>query len=151
MKKITYQELLAEMDPSVHENIASAARAKGATHVALARNEQMDSSAFGDKTVAVVGPNCTFKTPEDCAGQWLGDLPSQRKYFVAYAEVPLIARIESVFEVGGAAKITMPSGLEFTLTYDDLHGVVRAYADGDQMAESDSARALAAELEEIGA
>ncbi len=43
-------------------------------------NIQMDSSAFGRRTSMIYGSGCTYKKPEDCEGQHLNDLPSQRQY-----------------------------------------------------------------------
>lgn len=45
---------------------------------------QMDSSRFGDSMVLIIGPSNTYKTVADCEGKWLGDLPSERRYPVAF-------------------------------------------------------------------
>ena len=87
MKEITMKELLEMFDPSVQPRIIGVVARSQATHVVVAENQQMDSSQFGLRTAMVVGPTCTYKTPEECEGKWLHDLPSQRQYFVAFAKV----------------------------------------------------------------
>lgn len=82
-------EFLEDLNPDVWPQIKEAVKRTGATHLALARCEDLWSSQLGRETVMTVGPDCTYKTPEDCAGKWLGDLPSQRQYFIKYAKVDL--------------------------------------------------------------
>lgn len=81
------EAFLEEFDPEVWPDIKEAAARYDATHVVMARCEDLWSSQRGRKTAMVVGPNNTYKTPEDCEGRWINDLPSQRQYFVKYARV----------------------------------------------------------------
>jgi hypothetical protein len=53
----------------------------------LFENQDFCSSRFGARTVVCVGPGCTYRTPEECEGKWLHDLPSQRQYAAAWCEV----------------------------------------------------------------
>ena len=88
MKLIEWDELLGMMHSDVHGAIRSAVERFKATHVVLAENQDMCSSHHGERTVLCVGPENTYKHPEECLGKWLGDLPSQRQYFTHYAVVP---------------------------------------------------------------
>jgi hypothetical protein len=58
----------------------------GATAVVLFRNQQMDSSSFGQQTIMVVGPECTYKSVEEVDGKWLNDAPSQRQHAIAWCD-----------------------------------------------------------------
>lgn len=80
LPQITPQEFLAEFDPSVHHKIADSASATGAIAFVMFENGDLSSSRLGERTALAVGPNCTYKTVEDCAGHHLNDLPSQRQY-----------------------------------------------------------------------
>lgn len=80
MRTMKPTELLSKMDRSVHQNIANAIAQTGATHVVLLENVDFNSSRFGDRTCCMVGPGCTYKTPEDWDGHHLHDLPSMRQY-----------------------------------------------------------------------
>ena len=82
--KITQAELLALIDKSVHEQILEKAKRLQATHLVLFENQMFDSSDFGGRSVLCVGGNCSTKSPMDCEGQWLNDLPSQRRYAIKY-------------------------------------------------------------------
>lgn len=87
MKELTFSELLAEFERPTREKILEAIEKHGATHVVLAVCEDMWSSNLGKQTAMMVGPNNTYKTIEECEGQWIGDLPSQRQHFTKYAKV----------------------------------------------------------------
>lgn len=73
--------------PSFRQNIEAAIERTGATHLVLFKNQQFDSSQFGSSSVLCVGPSCTYKTVEECEGQHLNDLPSQREYAELWCEV----------------------------------------------------------------
>lgn len=77
-------EQAEQMERRVLENV----RRYAATHVILFENQQFDSSEFGRRTYATVGPNNTYKDVESAGKSWLYDLPSQRQYPIRYAEVP---------------------------------------------------------------
>jgi len=88
MKHTTWHEIKDRLAPeAIDETLEKAARNK-ATHFVLFENLQFDSSAFGQLAVLLIGPSCTYKTIDEIEGQHLGDLPSQRKYPVAYCEAP---------------------------------------------------------------
>lgn len=86
MKELSKQELLSLMDRDVHDLIEKNIKKYQATHLVLFENQQMDSSAFGARTVMCVGKNNTYKTVEECEGKWLKDLPSQRQYAVSFCK-----------------------------------------------------------------
>ena len=88
LKYVTIEEILRLFDPVVYPKIREAVKRNGATHIVVAENLMMDSSSFGKRSALCIGPNCTYKTPADCDGKWLNDLPSQRQYFLSYSEVP---------------------------------------------------------------
>jgi hypothetical protein len=88
MKEITFDELLAQFDPTVHPDLQRIARQPGTTHLVVFENRQMDSSACGERTACVVGPSRTLTTLEAAYQHHLHDLPSQRQYPVAHAPVP---------------------------------------------------------------
>ena len=87
MKELTMKELLEMFDEAVHGDILDAAKRFNSTHVVVFENQAFDSSAFGSRSAVCVGPNNTYKTPQECEGKHLLDLPSQRQYPVAYAVV----------------------------------------------------------------
>jgi len=87
MERLTKEQFMDRFDASVHDKIDAAAVKCGATHLVLYENQDMSSSCLGDRSALCVGPSCTRKTPDECDGQWLNDLPSQRQYAVAYCEV----------------------------------------------------------------
>jgi len=70
--------------PSVRERIEAAIVRNKATHLVLFENHDFCSSQFGTRSVVCVGPDCTYRTPQDCEGKWLNDLPSQRQYATAF-------------------------------------------------------------------
>jgi len=72
------------VEPSVRENIEASIAKNKATHLVLFENQDFCSSQFGAKSVVCVGPECTYKTPQDCEGKWLHDLPSQRQYATTF-------------------------------------------------------------------
>lgn len=87
MIEMTYDELLEQFHENVHQQIKESVERNRGTHVVMAVNQQLDSSRCGEKTAMCVGPDCTYKTPDECEGKWLNDLPSQRQYFTHFAEV----------------------------------------------------------------
>ena len=54
------------------------------TGVVLFENLVFDSSEYGKVNCMKVGPNCTYKTPEECEGKHLGYVPSRFQEAVAY-------------------------------------------------------------------
>jgi len=79
------RELCSLFDPEVHAAIRRLAR--GAHFLVVYENVDLCSSRLGDRTCVKVGPGCGFSTLEQALGSWLGDLPSERQYPVAYLEV----------------------------------------------------------------
>ena len=88
MKQLSITQFMAQFAPEVHKKIKQTCARYKAPHVVCFQNQQFDSSALGASTACPVGPNNTFKSPEDTADKWLNDLPSRRQYPVNYAEVP---------------------------------------------------------------
>lgn len=88
MDEITAAELLGQFEPSVHQAIFDAVKKYQSTHVVIFKNLNFDSLRFGAKVALAVGPNNTYKSPGDCKGKWLNNLPSERLYPVSYARVP---------------------------------------------------------------
>lgn len=86
MRQLTAQTLLDQFDEEVHDKIREAIKSTQATHIVLFENLDMSSSSLGKRTALCVGPSCTFKSPEDCEGKHLNDLPSQRQYPTGYAD-----------------------------------------------------------------
>jgi hypothetical protein len=79
-------ELKALFNPSVHGALEQLAR--DARHIVVYENLDMWSSRFGHRTALKVGPGCSVESLEQALEIWLGDLPSQRQYPVAYWENP---------------------------------------------------------------
>ena len=88
LTEITFDELLAEFDPSVHENLRTAYARPTVTALVVFENQQFDSSACGQKTAMVVGPLHTYTSVTECEGRHLNDLPSRRQYAVRYCKKP---------------------------------------------------------------
>ena len=87
-QQVTAAEFFSKLDPSVWTAVKDQLRKfPTATHFALFENLDFTSSQLGRRTCIVVGPNNTFKSPQDCVGRWLNDLPSQRQYPVAWVTV----------------------------------------------------------------
>lgn len=87
LRCVTMECLLSKFDPSVHGAILDRIQVMQATHVVLAENLQADSPQYGRRTALCVGPECTYRTPQECEDRWLRDLPSERQYFIEYAAV----------------------------------------------------------------
>lgn len=87
MEQIILEELVGRMEPEVQDAVRALAARDGVTHLVLFENHDFWSSQFGNKTALQVGPDCTYKTPEELVGRFLHDLPSQRQYATAFAEV----------------------------------------------------------------
>ena len=89
MTEITFLELLAKVSPECAAKVKGRIGPQGATHVVLFVNQALDSSAFGESSVLLVGgPDHTAICPEDCEGQHLNELPSQWQYPTHFAKVP---------------------------------------------------------------
>ncbi len=86
MKQLNAQEFLALFDPSIHEAITRQVRVTfpDATHMVCFEDVELRIKLDRARTAVVVGPANTFKSPADCEGKWLNDLPSQRQYPVSY-------------------------------------------------------------------
>ena len=76
------QELKSMFDPSVHGALEQLAR--DARYIVVYENLDFWSSRFGERSALKVGPGCSIETLEQALQIWLGDLPSQRQYPVAY-------------------------------------------------------------------
>jgi hypothetical protein len=86
MKKLeSMEDLKALFDPSVHSALEQLAR--DARYIVVYENLNLWSSRFGDRTAVKVGPGCGVQTLEQALFGYLGDLPSQRQYPVAYLEL----------------------------------------------------------------
>ena len=77
-------DLKSMFDPSVHDALEQLAR--DARYVVVYEVIDFWSSRFGNRTAIKVGPGCQVETLEQALQIWLGDLPSQRQYPVAYWE-----------------------------------------------------------------
>jgi hypothetical protein len=86
MKQVTKEEVMKQMDESVYPAIEVSIVKNKATHLVMFENQVFDSSQFGARSVVCVGPECTYKTPQECEGHWLHDLPSQRQYATTFCE-----------------------------------------------------------------
>ena len=75
-------ELKALFDPSVHGALEQLAR--DARYIVVYQNIDFWSSRFGETSALRVGPGCQVESLEEALSIWLGDLPSQRQYPVAY-------------------------------------------------------------------
>ena len=78
-------ELKAMFNPSVHGALEQLAR--DARYIVVYENLDFWSSRLGERTALKVGPGCQVETLEQALQIWLGDLPSQRQYPVAYFQV----------------------------------------------------------------
>lgn len=60
-----------------------------ATHVALYRNQTLDSPELGHCSILLIGPELTVKTVDNIGEVCprVGDTPSRFKYFVCYAKI----------------------------------------------------------------
>jgi hypothetical protein len=84
---VTADEFLNQFDRSIWDKIAAAIESNGSTHVVCFENQDFCSSHFGERTCLTVGgTNNTYKSPEECRGKHLGDLPSIRQYAVNCAD-----------------------------------------------------------------
>ena len=84
MTKLTKEEaeaLVKEFDSDLQPRVREL-HLRG--DVVFFRNEMLDSSQRGLLSAMVVGPTCTYKTVQECEGNHLNDLPSQRQYAFAY-------------------------------------------------------------------
>ena len=83
-KLSSLDELKAMFDPSVHSALEQLAR--NARWVVVYENLDFWSSRFGERSALRVGPGCTVESLEKALSIYLGDLPSERQYPVAYWE-----------------------------------------------------------------
>jgi len=85
VKKLESMDDLKSMfNPSVHGALEQLAR--DARYVVVYEVLDFWSSRLGHRTALKVGPGCQVETLEQALQIWLGDLPSQRQYPVAYWE-----------------------------------------------------------------
>ena len=84
VKKLTPDKFFELFDEEVHE--ALRANMKKAPYMVVYRNQQMDSSRFGDTTACIAGPGCTFNSLEAAVKGRLGNLPSNFQYPIGYME-----------------------------------------------------------------
>jgi len=78
------EELKSMFDPSVHGALEQLAR--DARYIVVYQNIDFWSSRFGETSALRVGPGCQVESLEEALSIWLGDLPSERQYPVAYWE-----------------------------------------------------------------
>jgi hypothetical protein len=78
------EELKSLFDPSVHDALERLARI--ARYIVVYQNLDFWSSRFGERSALRVGPGCSVESLEQALSIWLGDLPSERQYPVAYWE-----------------------------------------------------------------
>ena len=78
------EELKSLFDASVHDALERLAQ--DARYIVVYRNIDFWSSRFGETSALRVGPGCQVESLEEALSIWLGDLPSQRQYPVAYWE-----------------------------------------------------------------
>lgn len=91
MKELASKDELLELfDEAVHDKIEESLVAyPDSTGIVVFENRMLDSSCLGDRTACLVGPSNTYKTPQECEGKWLNDLPSQRQYPTYYWMIPV--------------------------------------------------------------
>jgi hypothetical protein len=77
-------EVKAMFDPSVHDAIERLAQ--DARYIVVYENLDFWSSRFGERSALRVGPGCQVESLEEALSIWLGDLPSERQYPIAYLE-----------------------------------------------------------------
>jgi hypothetical protein len=77
-------EVKAMFDPSVHDSLERLAR--DAKWIVVYENLDFWSSRLGERTALKVGPGCSVESLEKALQIWLGDLPSERQYPIAYWE-----------------------------------------------------------------
>jgi len=78
------EELKSLFDASVHDALERLAQ--DARYIVVYENLDFWSPRFGERSALKVGPGCQVETLEQALRIWLGDLPSQRQYPVAYWE-----------------------------------------------------------------
>ena len=84
-KLASLDEVKAMFHPSVHDALERLAR--HARYIVVYENLDFWSSRFGERSALKVGPGCTVESLEKALSIYLGDLPSERQYPVAYYEV----------------------------------------------------------------
>jgi hypothetical protein len=84
MDEKTLAEFLTLFSPSLHESLILLLSKEGVDALVCFENKMFDSPHFGERSALAVGPGCTYKSPEEVRGRHLGDLPSQRKYPIAF-------------------------------------------------------------------
>jgi hypothetical protein len=78
------KELKSLFDSSVHDALERLAR--DARYIVVYENLDFWSSRFGERSALRVGPGCSVESLEQALSLWLGDLPSERQYPIAYWE-----------------------------------------------------------------
>jgi hypothetical protein len=78
------KDLMGMFDSSVHSALEQLAR--DARYIVVYENLNLWSSRLGERTALRVGPGCSVPSLERAFEIWLGDLPSERQYPVAYWE-----------------------------------------------------------------
>ena len=87
MDKLDQAAFLELFHEEVRDDILANAKTYRATHMVCYENQNLSSSALGDRSALPVGPNNTLKTLEETEGHWLNDLPSLRQHPKCYMEV----------------------------------------------------------------
>lgn len=105
LKQLSWEELLALFDESVHESIVKILDKDGVIGAVVFENLMLDSSQLGARTLVVYGPGCTYATVVDFKQNVpLGDLPSTFQYPQSYFE-----KVKSGGAVpSGSAAISIP-------------------------------------------
>jgi hypothetical protein len=78
-------EVKAMFPPSTHDALERLAQS--ARYIVVYQNIDFWSSRFGETSALRVGPGCQVESLEEALSIWLGDLPSERQYPIAYLEV----------------------------------------------------------------
>lgn len=88
MRAISWDELLQQFDPCVHDALQGLTSKPGTEFLVVFQNQNFDASGFGATSAVAVGPGHTYRSLQDAYATWLGDLPSQRQHPVAHAVAP---------------------------------------------------------------
>ena len=81
---ITRDELFALADKENHPAIERMLSFPGTTGVVVYQCLNLSSRDIGACSFMRFGPDCTYKTLDECYAGHLGDLPSQRRYPVSH-------------------------------------------------------------------
>jgi hypothetical protein len=84
VKKLSWQEFIAQYDPSVHDAISANRKKAGVDGVATLQCEVLDSSRCGILTALIYGPGCTYKSVDKMleipSGIYTTGLPSSAAF-----------------------------------------------------------------------